>query len=222
MFEKLKLKYSKLKVEYSVNAFTIYGRRLRKLVRPGNERVYEEVLERTIKFGEKALELDKNIGRIPTEARIMIQESLEDLKKIYESVKEIKYESAEEDSLKQIVEKQYTQLRLRIGNTNNNSIAESFIANMIVDQYGIAINRLDKSPEVLEMIYVNNNVPEPLRKVISQYLGGALTKEQATEKLTELESKTKEYVGELGANLDETRRNTATYRVTNNLEEKLR
>ena len=75
----------------------------------------------------------------------------------------------------------------------------NYLANRMIDMYRIASDRLDMSPKVIKMIYINNkSVPQELGETMNQYLEGKLSKEETKTRLQELKSRTNDHFEELG------------------------
>jgi len=211
-----------IRYQWNTQMFVNYTAQLQGVLDSRNEKLIKRLSEKAIKSGKQALELSEVVEGITTEETNSLQEALGVIEQLYESLQQKESEPIDQDPLRQSVKRQYVELGFQIG-VDGSGRAKDFIADRMVDMYRIAADRLASSHEVLRMIYVDNDTtPEPLRNVVGQYVDGKLTKEQATEKLNELKSKTKQYVRDLGANPDEAQRPTAIYLGTQGLEGKLR
>jgi hypothetical protein len=204
---------------WNIQMFVNHTTLLQRALDSGNEKLINRFLENAMKSGRRAMELSEVVEGISVEATAALQKALGGVVQLYESMQQS--EPVEQDPIRRAVKRQYVQLCSQMGVAGGGK-TEDFIADTMVGMYRIAADRLNGPPEVLRMIYVDNDAaPEPLRNVVGQYVDGKLTKEQATEQLAELKSKTEQYARDLGASPDKAQRPTMIYQVAQGLEQKL-
>lgn len=171
----------------------------RKALNANNYLLAIQNAERALNAGRKALSLSDKVN---PEAKERLQKVLPVIEKYCQELREKNsavQQSPEEKELRLAVKKQFVEMNSQMFVSGANKAG--CIADKIVDMYRIAKDRLGAGKKVLRMLYIDNEtVPEPLKKVISSYLDGSITKEEAEKKLDELATKTKEYLSELGVN----------------------
>ncbi len=215
MFESIKYLWNGLR-------FMSYATQAQKAFESGDKKLSLKLSEAAIKSGKRALELSKVVKGSPPETTISLQKALSGVEELYKNLQQRGSEPVEQDTLRRDVKRQYVQLGLQIGGVGG-SETKDLIADKMVDMYRIAADRLDNSPQVLRIIYVDNDTaPEPLREVMSQYLDGKLTKDETAKRLAELKAKTEQYVRDLGAKPEDAQRPAVIFHGTTNLEERLR
>lgn len=214
--------FESIKYQRNAQRFVNYITRLQKALDSGDKNLILKLSEDAIKLGKRALELSEVVEGIPAEATNALQRALSGVEELYKTLQQKGSEPVEQDPLRQAVKRQYVQLgsQMRVAGGGR---AEDFIADRMVDMYRIAADRLDSSPQVLKMIYVDNDTaPKPLREVMSQYLDGKLTKDETAKRLAELKAKTEQYVRDLGTKPENAQRPAVIYQGTPDLEGKLR
>lgn len=218
--------FEELRCYWHESMFLSHTKNLHRAIQAGNLRFARVYAESALKSGRKALKLSEKIGARESgenlqKAMKSIQNAMKSIQNICDTLHGKRNMEPAGDPIRQEVKRQYVQLASQMAVAGGNS--ENFIADRMIDTYRIAISRLDKSPEALRMIYVDNDmVPQSLKEVISQYLGGKLTREQTIQKLTELKSKTEQYVRELGTNPDKAQYSATLFARTPDLETRLK
>ena len=76
-------------------------------------------------------------------------------------------------------------------------VGNSDPAEMYTHVYEIAKSRLGDSPELLRTIYVGEHSPAPLRKLVEEFLDGAVTREEAEARLEQHSSTLREWAPRL-------------------------
>lgn len=214
--------FESINYQWNAKRFVNYTTQLQRALDSGDEKLILRLSEDAIKSGKRALELSEVVEGIPAEATNALQKALSGVEELYKTLQQRGGEPVEQDPLRQVVKRQYAQLRSQMGVVSKGR-ADDFIADRMVDMYRIAADRLDSSPQVLRMIYVDNDaVPEPLREVMGHYLDGKLTRDETAKRLAELKAKTEQYVRDLGTKPENAQRPAVIYHGTLDLERKLR
>lgn len=152
--------------------------------------------KKTLSSGRKALELSRVLKDVPETVSGEIEIALNELEKLYNSPH---LDEIEPDNLRHLVKRQFIELNSSVMITGRGRV-EDYVAYRMIKPYEIAERGLDTDIRQLKKIYSDNfEIIKPLRDVITQYTEGLFTKEQTTEKLNGLMTRTILYLQDLGA-----------------------